>query len=336
MKIAYVTPYVGEEAIVRELLPEHEYVFYPTPIRDNVPNELVDAAVLSVFVDSKVTAEMIDAMPNLKMIALRSTGYDHVDIAYAAKKNISVNYVPHYGSQTVAEHAFALMLALSRQAYPMYQLLRTEGNLDVVSHEGFDLCGKTLGVIGTGAIGKRVCEIAHGFRMKIKAFDLYPNETFAQAYGFEYAPLSEVLSESDIVTFHVPATPENYHLLNSESLATMKKTAIVINTSRGTLIDTVALVRALKNKVIAGAGLDVYEGEEYMKDEMKLIESDNLDVSVWRAFAAEHELLDMPNVIMTPHMAFNTKEAKREITETTVTNIRDGLLGAAKFVVKPV
>jgi D-lactate dehydrogenase len=333
MKIAYVAPYAGEEEIVKELMPEHEYIFYPTPIRDNIPNEISDVEVLSVFVDSKVTKEMIDALPNLKVIALRSTGFDHIDVAYAQSKNIIVSYVPHYGSQTVAEHTFSLILALSRQAYPMYQLLRTEGSLDVVSHEGFDISGKTIGVIGTGAIGKRVCEIAHGFRMNIKAFDLFPDQTFASAYGFEYLSLEEVLAGSDIVTLHVPATAENHHLINEKSLSKMKKGAIVINTARGTLIDTVALVKALKSGHLYGAGLDVYEGEEYMMNEMKLIDG-NVDLSVWKAFAAEHELLDMKNVIMTPHMAFNTKEAKREITETTLNNISDALIGAPKFVVK--
>lgn len=333
MKIAYIAPYVGEDEIVKEIMPEHEYIFYPTPIRDAVPEEIKNAEVLSVFVDSKVTKDMIDNMLNLKIIALRSTGFDHVDVAHAQSKGITVCYVPHYGSQTVAEHAFALMLALSRQAYPMYQLLRTEGNLDVENHEGFDLCGKTIGVIGTGAIGKRVCEIAHGFRMKIRAFDLYPDKTFANAFGFKYESLEDVLAGSDIITMHVPATPENYHLLNSDSISKMKKGAVVINTARGTLIDTVALVKALKTGHLKGAGLDVYEGEEYMRDEMKLIDG-NVDLSVWKAFAAEHELLDMPNVIMTPHMAFNTKEAKREITETTLVNIKDALLGAPRFVVK--
>jgi D-lactate dehydrogenase len=333
MKIAYITPYVGEEQIVRELLGEHQVEFVSTPLSTVVPAEVIDADVLSVFVDSKVSAEMIDAMPKLKVIALRSTGFDHVAVAHAQEKGIQVSYVPHYGSQTVAEHAFALMLELSRKAYPMYELLRSNGDINVAAHEGFDLCGKTIAVIGTGAIGKRVCEIAHGFRMKILAFDLYPNEEFAATLGVKYGTLAEVLGNADIVTLHTPSTPENYHLLNNQTLAQTKSGAFIINTARGTLIDTVALIKALKSGHLAGAGLDVYEGEEYLKDEMKLIEGKDIDVAVWRAFAAEHELLDMPNVIITPHMAFNTKEAKREITETTITNIKESLSGAPKFAV---
>lgn len=333
MKIAYITPYTGEEQIVRELLPEHEVVYVATPLSDHIPEEIADAEVLSVFVDSKVTAAMIDAMPNLKVIALRSTGFDHVAVAHAQVKGIQVSYVPHYGSQTVAEHAFALLLELSRKAYPMYELLRTSGNLNVAVHEGFDLCGKTIAVIGTGAIGKRVCEMAHGFRMNIKAYDLYPDYEFAATLGVQYGALADVLAVADIVTLHTPATAENYHLLNSDTLAQTKPGAYIINTARGTLIDTVALIHSLKSGHLAGAGLDVYEGEEYLRDEMKLIDGKDIDIAVWRAFAAEHELLDMPNVIITPHMAFNTKEAKREITETTTTNIKESLVGTPKFAV---
>jgi D-lactate dehydrogenase len=334
MKIAYVTPYPNEEAVVLSALAPHEVIFYAQPLVDTIPSELLEADVLSIFVDSKVTTGMIDAMSNLKQIALRSTGYDHVAVAHAESKGINVSYVPHYGSQTVAEHTFALMLALSRRAYPMYQLLRQEGNLDVVSHEGFDLCGKTIGVIGTGAIGRRVCEIAHGFRMQIRAFDLFPNTELISTLGVQYCTLEDLLANSDIITLHTPATKENHHLLNTETLAKAKPGAFVINTARGVLIDTVALLRAVKAGQLGGAALDVYEGEEFLKDEMRLIDMPAPDVEIWRTFAAEHELLDMPNVIMTPHMAFNTKEAKREITDTTCGNILAAINGQPTNLVK--
>lgn len=335
MNITYVTPYEREEAIVTEQLAGHQVTFIHEPLLDSVPDAVRDTEVLSLFVDSRLTEAMIDCLPQLRVIALRSTGYDHVPVAYAQSKGIVVTYVPHYGSQTVAEHAFALMLALSRQVHPMYDLLRSDGALDVAGYEGFDLCGKTLGVIGTGAIGKRVCEIAQGFRMKVVAFDLYPDENYAAINGIRYAPLETVLAEADILTLHVPATSENHHLLNPHTLALMKPTAYVINTARGTLIDTVALLQALKAGALAGAGLDVYEGETYLKDELKLLSlSQNFDPAVFRAFVAEHELLDMPNVIMTPHMAFNTVEAKREITETTVQNILAALTNKPLNLVK--
>ena len=336
MKIAYITPYRGEEEIVRSLLSDEEIVFHSEPIFDEVPAELQDADVLSIFVNSKLTESMIDSMPQLKVIALRSMGFDHVPVAYAQEKGIQVAYVPRYGAQTVAEHAFALMLSLSRQVPAMYDLLRREGNIDIAAHEGFDLAGKTLGVIGTGNIGKRACEIGRGFRMNVKAFDLYPDEEFAAQYGVSYDSLEHVLATSDIITLHVPATAENHYMLNAETLAGMKQSSYIINTARGTLIDTVALLHALKSGHIAGAGLDVFEGEEYLKDEMKLLDPDaKADMGSFRSFVAEHELLDMPNVIMTPHMAFNTVEAKREITETTVQNIKSGMTGEPEYSVKP-
>lgn len=336
MHIIYVTPYAGEEEIVTSLLPEHTITFLAEPVFDSIPEALRGAEVLSVFVNSTVTEDMITSMPQLKVLALRSTGFDHVPVAFAQERGITVVYVPHYGSQTVAEHTFALMLALSRRVHPMYELLRREGNIDVAGFEGFDLCGKTLGIIGTGAIGKRVCEIAQGFRMNIKAFDVYPDENFAKERGFTYSTLAELLAESDIITFHVPATADNHHLLNTETIASMKPGAIVINTARGTLIDIVALMYAVKSGHLGGVGLDVFEGEEYLKDELKLLslapEAKNTDA--FRAFIAEHELLDLPNAIITPHMAFNTKEAKREITETNASNITAALAGTPTFVVK--
>ncbi len=325
MKIAYITPNnVNEEALVKEFLAAHKVVFYQQPLgeTDGIPEDLRDCDVLSVFVNSRVTAPMIDSMPNLKHLALRSTGYDHVDVAHAKAKGITVSYVPHYGSQTVAEHTFALILALSRKVHAMYSMLQTTGDIAVAEHEGFDLSGKTIGVIGTGAIGKRVCKIARGFNMEVRAFDLFPDQTLAEQLDVKYGTLAEVLSNSHIITLHVPATPENHHLLNAESISLIKHGAYVINTARGSLIDTVALIHALKSGQLAGAGLDVYEGEEFLKDELKLVDSrEEFNINVWRAFAAEQELLNMPNVIMTPHMAFNTVEAKREIIMTTVNNI---------------
>jgi D-lactate dehydrogenase len=336
MKIAYITPNKGEEEIVTNLLSEHEVVFIHEPLFDTVPENILEVEVLSIFVNSKLTKEMLDTMPNLKVIALRSTGFDHVAVAEAKARGIIVTYVPHYGSQTVAEYTFGLMLSLSRRVNSMYELLRHEGSVDVERFEGFDLSGKTLGVIGTGAIGKKVCEIAHGFNMQVVAYDIYPDDTFADKEGFRYGSLDEVLQVADVLTFHVPATDDNYHMLNAETIAKMKSGAYVINTARGVLIDTVALIRALKSGHLAGAGLDVFEGEEYLKDEMKLLDSSNknVDESVYRSFVVEHELLDMENVIMTPHMAFNTKEAKQEITETTIENIKKAIAGEVQFEVK--
>lgn len=329
MKIVYCAPYEGEREIVVKSLEGQEVIFTDDPIHSEIPEEARDAEALAVFVDSVVTKEMIDSMPNLKVIALRSTGFDHVDHAYAAGKGITVSYVPHYGSQTVAEYAFALILGLSRKAYAAYDALRTDGSRDVKKYEGFDLKGRTLGVIGTGAIGRHACMIAKGFDMNIVAYDLYPNVEFGTKEGVTYVSFQELMAQSDIVTLHVPSSKDNYHMINEESLASAKEGLYVINTARGDLVDTVALTKAIQSGHIAGAGLDVYEGEKFITDEMELLTQDaNIGEEVWKSFAAEHALLDMPNVIVTPHVAFNSVEAKKEITDTTTDNILKALSGA--------
>jgi D-lactate dehydrogenase len=334
MNIAYITPYEGEQPLAEAALAEHDVHFYSTPIRDEVPVELREVEVLSVFVDSRVTATMIDSMPNLKVLALRSTGFDHVDVAHAQAKGIVVTSVPHYGSQTVAEYAFSLILALSRKVYATYDTLRTTGVVDVKKFEGFDLAGKTLGVIGTGAIGRRVCRIARGFDMQVVAYDVYPNEQAAEEIGFGCCSYDEVLAQSDIITFHVPATKENKHMLGAEALSKTKRGVHIINTARGELIDTIALLHALKSGQVAGAGLDVFEGEQFIKNEMLMLGAETeFDVRQWQTFVAEHELLQMENVIVTPHMAFNSVEAKREITETNAQNIKKALAGEPDHVV---
>lgn len=332
MKIAYIAPYEGEKEIALAALEGHEVVFIDHPIRSEVPEEVRDAEALSVFVDSVVTEAMIDSMPNLKCITLRSMGFDHVACEYAQQKGITVSYVPRYGSQTVAEYAFALILALSRKAYAAYDALRTDGERDVKKYEGFDLKGRTLGVIGTGAIGRHACLIARGFGMNVIAYDLYPNEEFAAEQGITYVSFEELMAQADIVTIHVPSTPDNYHLINEESLAQAKPGIYIINTARGDLVDTVALTKAIKSGQVAGAGLDVYEGEKFIVDEMELLdEGKDVAQESWKAFAAEHELLDMPNVIVTPHVAFNSIEAKTEITNTTAQNILKALAGEPQF-----
>lgn len=328
MKILYCAPYEGEREIVTAALAGHEVVFTDTPVRTDVPEMARDADALVVFVDSVVTQDMIDAMPNLTCIALRSTGFDHVAVAYAQQKGIKVCYVPHYGSQTVAEYTFALILALSRKAYAAYDALRTDGARDVQRFEGFDLKGKTLGVIGTGAIGRHSCKIAKGFGMNVIAYDLFPNTAFATETGIVYTSFTEVLAQSDIVTLHVPSSSENYHMINEASLAKAKNGIYVINTARGDLVDTVALTKALVSGQVAGVGLDVYEGEKFITDEMELLTQDvAIGEDVWQAFAAEHILLDMPNAIVTPHIAFNSIEAKKEITDTTTANILAAFAG---------
>lgn len=282
-----------------------------------------DAEVVSVFVNSEVRKDVIDALPNLKCINTRSTGFDHVEVAYAESKGISVCYVPSYGSHTVAEFAFGLILTLSRKIFDAHHQLREGGNFNLAKLKGFDLFGKTIGIIGTGRIGQNVVKIAHGFGMKILAFDLFPKEELAQEIGFKYVSLDDLLKNSDVVTVHVPYTKETFHLLNSGNLMNIKPGAILINTARGEIIETEALLACLKSGLISGAGLDVLEGERELKDEMKLLTDPKSHIEHMRQLVEDHILMDMDNVIVTPHSAFYTEEAKREILQTSA----DGMLG---------
>ncbi len=332
MKVIYVRPYAGELEVVKSLLAGHE-VFECTNIEE-LPEEVRQSAeVLSVFVNYQVTKEVLEQLPNLVLIATRSVGFDHIDLPATAARNVVVARVPHYGMRTVAEFAFSLMFAISRKAYQAYmdvQELSTIGALDV--YEGFDLGGKTLGVIGTGAIGFNVCQIALGLGMKVLAYDPHENEELV-GKGVTYLSLEEMLPQVDIVTIHVPALPATHHLMNAERLALMKPTAYLINTARGEIVDTPALVTALKSGKLAGAGLDVLESEHDLRDEVALLADNETQAVEWRTIVADHALIDMPNVIVTPHIGFNTKEAKREITEITCTNIASFASGEPQNVV---
>ncbi len=291
-----------------------------------------EAEIISVFVNSLITKGLIDAMPALKYITTRSTGFDHIDISYANSKNIIVSSVPSYGTHTVAEFTFALLLALSRHIVPASNQLRERTDFSMAGFQGFELFGKTIGVVGTGKIGKNAVMIAQGFGMKVLAYDVYPDAKFAEEKAFSYVPLEKLLAESDIVTLHAPYMETTHHLLNADNIPTMKKGAMVINTARGELIETDALAKALASGHLAGAALDVLEGERELKEEMELMQQGaNID---YKTLFENHALMDMPNVLITPHIAFNTREAVQEILHTTMANIRAYISGTSQNVVQ--
>ena len=315
MKISYVGINNDKKEKIKESFEEVEFF--------NNIEDVEDTDILSVFVDTIISRDDIERMKSLKMIATRSTGYDHVDRTASEERNIIISNVPTYGSRTVAEFTFSLILALSRNAYASYDELKNSGKCDCLDHfEGFDLVGKTLGVIGTGAIGRNVIKIATGFGMKVIAYDVYPDDATAVALGFEYVSLEEVVSTSDIVTLHVPYCEATHHLINEELLSKFKKGSYLINTARGEVIDTKALLSALNDDVLAGAGLDVLEGERELGEELDLLNTDIKNVDEFKILIADHKLIDMKNVIVTPHIAFNTVEAKAEIQRVTVENIK--------------
>ncbi|MBU6501061.1 MAG: hydroxyacid dehydrogenase [Patescibacteria group bacterium] len=273
--------------------------------KDSIPSEK-DFDIAGVFMDSKVDASTISVLPELKFIATLSTGFDHIDLKAAAERGVQVSSVPAYGENTVAEFAFALLLALSRKIREASVRVKDEKKFSTDGLCGFDLAGKTLGVIGTGRIGKHAVRMGKGFGMKIVAYDVYHDDAFAKEMGYSYVSLEEILAESDVITIHCPYLPSTHHLINKNNIGLMKKGAYLINTARGAIVETPAVIAALKSGQLGGAGLDVLEEEANMKAG---------DMSL------DRELVMMPNVIVTPHNAFNTKEAFQRILETTIDNI---------------
>lgn len=279
-----------------------------------------DADAVCVFVNDNVDAELILRLKEhgVRLIALRCAGYNNVDIAAAQRAGIAVARVPAYSPHAVAEYAVALMLSLNRKIQRASWRTR-DGNFSLNGLMGFDMYGKTLGVIGTGKIAKVLIGILKGFGMKILAYDLYPDCAFAEANGVDYVSLDELYAGSDIISLHCPLTPETEYLINRESIAKMKRGVMIINTGRGRLIHSDDLIEGLKTKQVGFAGLDVYEEEEpyFYKDKSdKIIDDDTLA-----------RLLSFNNVIMTSHQAFFTEEATQNIAHTTLSNVLDFVEG---------
>lgn len=290
-----------------------------------------DIQILSVFVNDPIDDVVFRTLPNLKFIAARSTGINQIDTLSALDNSVLVSNVPEYGSNTVAEFTIALLMSVSRKVYQSSLLFKTDQIIDVVKSEGFDLFGKTIAIIGTGRIGSNVARMARAFGMKIVAFDKYPNQSLAVEIGFEYLELESALHNADIVSLHAPLNNETYHLLDANRLAMLKPTACIINTARGGLIDTQAMARMLENNQIAGAALDVIEDEEF-------IFNNNFDTQIAPNSSYNPDIIEsllaMDNVIITPHIAYNTIEAKQEIMNITLDNIRSYINGNPINIVK--
>ncbi len=332
MKIAIFEIEPREAAAFEPLKRGHELVLSEQPLRADNVGQYADAAIVSVRIYSKLDRDVLEKLPALELIATRSTGYDHIDTRYCADRGVSVSNVPSYGENTVAEHVFALLLGISHRMREAIERARS-GHFTPEGLEGFDLQGKTIGVIGTGNIGTHVIRIARGFAMKVLAFDVKPQPRLAAEYGFSYATLDELLTGSDIVTLHVPALPQTEHLIDERAIARMKQGAVLMNTARGSIVDTRALIEALRSGKLSAAGLDVLADEPLIREEAELISSIFANQRDVRELVADHILLSMPNVIVTPHSAFNTREAIARIVSTTVGNIVSFLDGAPTNVV---
>jgi len=270
---------------------------------------------VSIFVNDRATAEVLARLAALgvRLVTLRSTGFNNVDLDAARRLGITVMRVANYSPYAVAEFAVALLLAVVRKVHRAYNRVR-EGNFALDGLQGFDLHGRTVGVVGTGRIGAVFAQIMHGFGVRLLGFDQKPNPA-CEALGMRYVPLETLLEQSDIVSLHVPLTPHTYHLINAQTLARMKRGAVLVNTSRGALVDTEALIEALKSGQLSAVALDVYEEEEglFFRDLSSQVIADDV-------FA---RLLTFPNVLVTGHQAFFTREALAQIAETTIRNLDD-------------
>lgn len=282
----------------------------------NMNNVLLtqDMDAACIFVNDIADSRVMDAMAKngVKLLALRSAGFNHVDLQAAVRDDIKVVRVPAYSPYAVAEHAVALMLSLNRKIHRAYWRTR-DGNFSLHGLTGFDMYGKTAGIIGTGKIAKVLIRILKGFGMNILAYDLYPDREFAASEEIAYTTLDDLYRYSDIISLHCPLTEETRYMIDEEAIGKMKDGVMIINTGRGQLIHTNALIEGLKEKQVSAAGLDVYEeeGDYFYEDKSdKIIDDDVLA-----------RLLSFPNVIVTSHQAFFTKEAMYNIAETTLENI---------------
>ena len=298
----------------------YEVFFNEDKLTESNSNVISDFDVVSPFIYSQITQNVLKKAKKLKLIATRSTGFNHIDIKTAKTKKISVANVPYYGENTVAEHTFAMILALSRNIHRAY--VRTIRNdFTLTGLQGFRFKGKTLGVIGAGSIGVHVIKIAKGFGMKVICYDTKPNHILTELLDYKYVNLDELLQTSDIITLHCPYNEHTHHLINMNNIEKVKKGTLFINTARNGIIEPKALYYAIEKGIFGGAGLDVFEGEELIKEENQML-TKNVSVDHLETILKRNILLRYENVIMTPHMAFDSAEAVERILDTTVENIK--------------
>ncbi|GAC32848.1 2-hydroxyacid dehydrogenase [Paraglaciecola polaris] len=315
MKIAFFNSkvYDREYFLQENTHHHHEFRFYEPHLNHQTVNLVTDETAVCVFINDCVDAQVLNVLKDkgVKLIALRSAGYNHVDLAAAQRLELPVVRVPAYSPYAVAEHAVALLLTLNRRIHRAHNRVR-EGDFSLHNLIGFDLHGKTVGVIGTGKIGQIFSKIMQGFGCRVIAYDVTPDPDCVQS-GVEYVSLTELLTLSDVISLHCPLNDETFHLIDERALELMKSSVTLINTSRGKLVDTKAVINALKAQRIGLLGLDVYEEEEtlFFEDFSSSVIQDDV-------FS---RLLTFPNVLVTCHQAFFTQEAMGKIAHVTLENI---------------
>ena len=321
VKIAFFEIEEWEKEIIKKSLKKHKLFFFKDTLTKKNVSKIKDADILAVFIYSKINKNILDNLPKLRLITTMSTGFDHIDLEECKKRKITVCNVPTYGENTVAEHTFALILAISRKIPESIEKTR-KADFRLTGLRGFDLKDRTIGIIGCGNIGKHVARIAKGFEMNVLVYDHHKHKNSAKRLGFKYASLEKLLKNSDIITLHVPENKQTHHMINSKTIKLCKKGAILINTARGSIIDSSALVNALNKRTIRYAGLDVLEGECFVKEEKELLHPEFMKTCDLRTILQNNILLKNQNVLITPHNAFNSKEALQRILDITIENIQ--------------
>lgn len=302
---------IWKKEIYEKHLKNHNLTFLKEPIQNANLNKYADADVIVCFVFSKASKKYLQKFTDLKLIATESTGYDHIDLNYCKEKNITVCNVPTYGERTVAEFALGLMLSISRRI-PQAVTKTKNHEQDRKGLRGNDLENKKVGVIGTGSIGRNMIRLCNGLDMQVLAFDAYPKKDYEQSLDFTYVDKQTIFEECSYITLHVPLVDDTKHMLGKKQFLAMKKKPYIINTSRGGVIDTIALRDALQKDLVSGVALDVVENqEEYMLNDFS-------DKAMKQAI---HDLIEHDKVILTPHLAFNSEEAVKRIYESTATSI---------------
>jgi D-lactate dehydrogenase len=315
MKIAFFSTQSYDKEYFTRYNTSHELVFLEAPLNEKTAPLAAGCTAICAFVNDEINKAVINllAAQGIQLIAMRSAGYNNIDLSAAQANNIKVVRVPAYSPYAVAEHAVALILTLNRKTHKAYNRVR-EGNFSLEKLTGFDLHGKTIGVIGTGKIGQVFCDIMLGFGCRVLAFDLIANREL-EAKGIGYLPLIKLLPQCDIISLHCPLNEQTKHIINADTLSMMKQGVMLINTSRGGLIDTKAAIEALKTGKLRYLGIDVYEQEEklfFHNLSEEIIEDDTI-----------MRLMSFPNVLITSHQGFFTDEALTEIARTTLQNISD-------------
>ncbi len=333
-KICFVATEPEEEEFFSEKFEEFDVSFQPT-LRD-VPE---DVEVVSIFINDRIDEAFLHGHPALRMIVTRSMGFDHIDLEACTKRQVAITHVSGYGENTVAEHTFALMLALSRRMRESTEAALA-GKFTHEKFRGMDLRGSTLGVVGAGRVGLHVIRIAAAFGMKVIAYDSHPNPLHTELLDFKYTSFENLIRDSHVITLHIPLNKETHHILNRETLSRCRPGVLIVNTARGRLIDSEALIEALDNGQVGGAGLDVIEEEgvfhggatallgAQIADRVRGsgMDNDRIALPAGRMkeisrYIASNALLRRPQVVFTPHNAYNSAESREFISKTTSENI---------------